>query len=238
MVERAGKIEISEKWGRGMIDTSVSRQAILSRIRGSHPGTSSEAVVEEYASITRAYGRAGSLNAAERLDMFEERLAEYDAHVHRVTQSALPEEVAAAISRRSARRIAVPSGIPASWIASAISISKAELLSADVLSNVELDRFDGLISGCTVAIALTGTIVLQNALAQGPRKLSLIPDYHLCILFADQIVETVPEAFDRLAATATLPTTFISGPSATADIEMTRIKGVHGPRFLEVLIVS
>ena len=113
-----------------------------------------------------------------------------------------------------------------------------EVTEADLLSNVELDRFDGLISGCTVAIALTGTIVLQNAPAQGPRKLSLIPDYHLCVVFADQIVETVPEAFDRLAATATLPTTFISGPSATADIEMTRIKGVHGPRFLEVLIVS
>ncbi len=108
---------------------------------------------------------------------------------------------------------------------------------ADALSNVELDKFDGLISGCTVAIALTGTIVLQNVPGQGPRKLSLIPDYHLCVVFAEQIVETVPEAFDKLAATATLPTTLISGPSATADIEMTRIKGVHGPRFLEVLIV-
>jgi L-lactate dehydrogenase complex protein LldG len=215
-----------------MIDTSTSRQVILSRIRGPQTRTSPELAAEEYASIARVYGRAGSLNAEERLDMFEERLVEYDAHVRRVTRSTLPEEIAAAISRRGALRIAVPAGIPADWIAPAVPVTKAELL-----SNVELDRFDGLISGCTVAIALTGTIVLQNALAQGPRKLSLIPDYHLCAVFAEQIVETVPEAFDWLAATATLPTTFISGPSATADIEMTRIKGVHGPRFLEVLIV-
>ncbi len=216
-----------------MIGTSASRQAILSRIRGLHAQSNPELAAEEYALITRAYVRTGSLNAAERLDMFEERLVEYDAHVHRVTQSTLTEEIAAALARRNAKRIAVPAGIPASWIASAVPAIEANLL-----SNVELDQFDGLISGCTVAIARTGTIVLQNALMQGPRRLSLIPDYHLCVVVAEQIVETVPEAFDRLAATATLPTTFISGPSATADIEMTRIKGVHGPRFLEVLIVS
>jgi L-lactate dehydrogenase complex protein LldG len=216
-----------------MIDTSASRQATLSRIRGSHSTNNPEAAAEAYASLTRAYTRVGSLNAGERLVMFEERLTEYDAHVHRVTRSTLAKEIAAALARQDAKRIAVPSGIPVEWIPSSI---KAE--EADMLSNVELDRFDGLISGCMIAIALTGTIVLQNAPAQGPRKLSLIPDYHLCVVFAEQIVETVPEAFDRLAATATLPTTFISGPSATADIEMTRIKGVHGPRFLEVLIVS
>ena len=215
-----------------MIDTSASRRLILSRIRGPNVSTTPKLTAEEYASINRAYDRAGSLNADERLTMFEERLVEYDAHVHRVTRSTLSAEAAAAVSRRGAKRIVVPAGIPADWITSSIHVAEA-----DSLSNVELDQFDGLISGCTLAIALTGTIVLQNASEQGPRKLSLIPDYHLCIVFAEQIVETVPQAFDRLAATATLPTTFISGPSATADIEMTRIKGVHGPRFLEVLIV-
>jgi L-lactate dehydrogenase complex protein LldG len=89
-----------------------------------------------------------------------------------------------------------------------------------------------------VAIAETGTLVLQNVPGQGRRILSLVPDYHLCVVLASQIVATVPEAFARLAATSTLPTTFISGPSATADIEMTRIKGVHGPRFLDVVIVE
>jgi L-lactate dehydrogenase complex protein LldG len=102
----------------------------------------------------------------------------------------------------------------------------------------ELDKTEGILTGCTVAIAETGSIVLQNAAAQGARILSLVPDYHLCVVFANQIVATVPEAFDRLEDTSTLPTTFISGPSATADIEMTRIKGVHGPRFLDVLLVE
>jgi L-lactate dehydrogenase complex protein LldG len=213
-----------------MIDTSASREAILSRIRGPHATPKSAA--DEYAAIVRNYDRGGSLNAEERLNMFEERLVEYDAHVHRVTQSTLREGIAEAISRRGAERITVPGGLRLDWIAPSIPVTEA-----DSLSNLELDRFDGVISACSVAIALTGTIVLQNAFAQGPRKLSLIPDYHLCIVFADQVVETVPEAFDRVATTATLPTTFISGPSATADIEMTRIKGVHGPRFLEVLIV-
>jgi L-lactate dehydrogenase complex protein LldG len=94
------------------------------------------------------------------------------------------------------------------------------------------------LTGCTVAIAETGTIVLQNAPAQGPRILSLVPDYHLCVVFAEQVVATVPEAFEWLRGSSHLPTTFVSGPSATADIEMTRIKGVHGPRFLDVLIVG
>ena len=222
-----------------MIDTSASRQAILSRIRGPHARTNPELAAEEYASVPRIYNRAGILSAEERLNMFEERLIEYDAHVHRATQSTLCQSIAAAISRRGAKRLAVPSGIPGDWIDSSMSVSSISVtVVADALSNIELDGFDGLISGCTVAIALTGTIVLQTAPGQGPRKLSLVPDYHLCIVFAEQVVETVSEAFDRLAPTARLPTTFISGPSATADIEMTRIKGVHGPRFLEVLIVD
>jgi L-lactate dehydrogenase complex protein LldG len=212
-----------------MSAASDSREVILSRIRGHRAETSPELTAREYTEIDRAYDRSGSLNAAQRLELLEERLIEYDAHVHRVTESTPSGAIAAAIG---ARRIAVPAGTPASWFAPSLAVTEA-----DSLSNLELDAFDGLVSGCTLAIALTGTIVLQNAPAQGPRKLSLVPDYHLCVVFADQIVETVSEAFDRLAATAELPTTFISGPSATADIEMTRIKGVHGPRFLEALIV-
>jgi L-lactate dehydrogenase complex protein LldG len=215
-----------------MSQISDSRQEILSRIRGPHAASDKESAARGYGAIGRAYDRAGSLNAEQRLELLEERLTEYDARVHRVTASALPDAIAAAIDGRGAKRIAVPSDTPVNWFGPSLTVTEANML-----SNLELDRFDGFVSGCTVAIALTGTIVLQNAPGQGPRKLSLIPDYHLCVVFADQIVETVSEAFDRLAATSTLPTTFISGPSATADIEMTRIKGVHGPRFLDVLIV-
>jgi L-lactate dehydrogenase complex protein LldG len=215
-----------------MSDTSQSRQAVLSSIRGPHARTNPELAAQEYAKISRAYDRSGALNAEQRLELFEERLIEYDAQVHRVTELTLPGAIASVLGERGAKRIVVAGGTPGGWFTPSIAVTEA-----DSLSNIELDGFDGLVSGCTVAIALTGTIVLQNAPAQGPRKLSLIPDYHLCVVFAEQVVETVSEGFDRLSATATLATTFISGPSATADIEMTRIKGVHGPRFLDVLII-
>lgn len=215
-----------------MIDTSASRQAILSRIRGPHARTTPELAAEEYAGIPRGYDRIGSLNPEQRIDLLEERLLEYDAGVHRVAETNLPAVIVASIRERGAKRIALPAGIPAAWLPSAVSFTEA-----DPLSNLHLNEFDGILTGCTVAIALTGTIVLQNVPGQGPRKLSLVPDYHLCIVFTEQIVETVSEAFDRLASTSALPTTFISGPSATADIEMTRIKGVHGPRHFDVLIV-
>src|SRR5690242_6329258 len=106
------------------------------------------------------------------------------------------------------------------------------------MAATDLDEFDGVLTGSTVAIAETGTIVLQNAAGQGRRAVTLVPDYHLCIVEVSDVVGTVPEAMGRLRATATLPITFFSGPSATADIEMTRIKGVHGPRFLDVILAS
>jgi L-lactate dehydrogenase complex protein LldG len=127
----------------------------------------------------------------------------------------------------------IPDGVPASWLPDGFSFE-----SAAKFDNYQLDRVDGVLTGCTVAIAETGSIVLQHASAQGPRILSLVPDYHLCVVFANQVVETVPESFAHLEGTSSLPTTFFSGPSATADIEMTRIKGVHGPRFLDVVLVE
>ena len=216
-----------------MTNPTPTRQAILSRVRGPHAKTPPELAAEEYAEIPRNYLRAGILTSAERLDMFQERLEEYDARVHRVAEATLPAVLAACIRERGAKKMAIPASLPQSRLPETIAFTEA-----DHLNNLELDRYDGILSACSVAIALTGTIVLQNTPGQGPRKLSLIPDYHLCVVYEDQIVETVSEAFDRLAATSTLPTTFISGPSATADIEMTRIKGVHGPRFLDVLVVS
>jgi L-lactate dehydrogenase complex protein LldG len=105
-------------------------------------------------------------------------------------------------------------------------------------SAAELDEFEGVVTASTLAIAETGTIVLQRVPGQGRRAPTLIPDYHLCVVQAADVVETVPEAMARLWPTASLATTFISGPSATADIEMTRIKGVHGPRFLDVILVE
>ncbi|HEY0758104.1 MAG TPA: LUD domain-containing protein, partial [Acidisarcina sp.] len=170
----------------------------------------------------------------DRLYLFEQRLREYDAGVYQATASSLPSIIARVLSFREKSSIAVPQGIAQGWMQHPATF----VTDAVSYSTHALDALDGVLTGCTVAIALTGTIVLQHTQAQGPRRLTLVPDYHLCVVFAEQIVGTVPEAFERLAATGTLPTTFISGPSATADIEMTRVKGVHGPRFFDVIIVS
>ena len=137
------------------------------------------------------------------------------------------------LAERGAKRMVVPRGLPAEWLPGGF-----EFVVDDGLSAAELDRVDGVITGATLAIAETGTVVLQNVAGQGRRAATLVPDYHLCVVRVEDVVETVPEAFGRLQATAGLATTFVSGPSATADIEMTRIKGVHGPRFLDVILVG
>ena len=108
----------------------------------------------------------------------------------------------------------------------------------DGIAATELDGFDGVLTASSIGIAETGTVVLQNVAGQGRRAATLVPDYHLCLVRVEDVVETVPEAMDRLRATSRLATTFVSGPSATADIEMTRIKGVHGPRSLDVILIT
>jgi L-lactate dehydrogenase complex protein LldG len=208
---------------------TASRETILNRIR---PATlDAQDAERDYAAIPREYTTEAAGGEA-RLHLFLDRLHEYDAQVFEASPDAIAPIIASVLERRGKQRMAIPEGLPPQWLPQGFAF-----ITADHLSHAELDRLDGIVSGCTLAIALTGTLVLQNAPAQGPRALSLIPDYHLCVVFADQVVGTVPEAFAQLSATSHLPTTFISGPSATADIEMTRIKGVHGPRFLDVVLV-
>jgi L-lactate dehydrogenase complex protein LldG len=217
-----------------MPDNVHSRSAILSSIR-SALGSSNDAerIASEYATIPRAYKRGGTLGREALLELFVHRLREYDAGVSRVANEGIGVEVARMLSARACKRMVMPDGVPAYWLPDGFSFETAAHF-----DNYQLDGVDGVLTGCTVAIAETGSIVLQHAPAQGPRVLSLVPDYHLCVVFADQVVETVPESFAQLEATSSLPTTFFSGPSATADIEMTRIKGVHGPRFLDVVLVG
>ena len=121
----------------------------------------------------------------------------------------------------------------AEWLPEGVEFAVDQGFAASVL-----DEFEGVLTGATVAIAETGTVVLQNVAGQGRRAVTLIPDYHLCLVRREDVVETVAEAIGRIRNTAGLATTFISGPSATADIEMTRIKGVHGPRFMDVILIG
>ncbi len=217
-----------------MTESSTARAQILARIAASLgrelPAASDPAA---YAAIPRDYrSPAHSSDAHAVVDRFAQRLAEYGAgFAHLPHQAALPAAIAAALGARGKSALAVVSGIPSEWLPSGFDFPLADPLTA-----VELDRIPGILTACSVAIAESGSLVLQSGPRQGLRRHTLVPDYHLCIVLESQLVATVPQAFDRLHPE--LPTTFISGPSATADIEMTRIQGVHGPRTLDVLLVA
>ena len=218
-----------------MPNSSDARSAILSSIRTAlqvPANADTAAVTAEYDALPRLYKREGTMNSEALLDLFTHRLVEYDAGVCRISAENISREIARILGERGRKHIAIPDGLPPEWMPAGFDFQNASRFNEH-----QLDQLEGVLTGCTVACAETGSIVLQNAAAQGPRSLTLVPDFHLCVVFAAQVVETVPECFARLDATAALPTTFFSGPSATADIEMTRIKGVHGPRFLDVLLV-
>jgi L-lactate dehydrogenase complex protein LldG len=132
--------------------------------------------------------------------------------------------------------LVVPVDLPSEWTPAGV-----DLLPDEALTHAQLDESDGVLTGCALGIAQTGTIVLNGGPIQGRRAITLLPDYHLCVVFVEQIVDLVPEAITRLGPAireAWRPMTFISGPSATSDIELNRVEGVHGPRTLEVLIVD
>jgi len=210
-----------------------AKEAILGRIRLANSLAAVGAVSAAWDALPREYRRSGGRSRAAAVDLLEDRLRDYDAVVERCA----PTEVAASVRRmlavRGKRRLVIADCFPAAWLP-----TSAEFVVDEGFTPEALDYFDGVVTGATVAIAETGTVVLQNVAGQGRRAISLVPDYHLCIVRVEDVVETVPEGMDRLAGTAALATTFVSGPSATADIEMTRIKGVHGPRFLDVLLVG
>ena len=210
---------------------SSAREEILARIQQACP-TSTEDAAAGYALITREYQQMARLGSEEILGLLTERLLEYDAHVYRAREREVAEVCSRLFAQRNARRIVVPKDLPTEWQ------SGAEFVPDDDLDARALDRFDGVMTAATLAIAETGTIVLQSAREEGRRAISLIPDYHLCVVREQDVVETVVEGMRLLETTHHLPTTLFSGPSATADIEMTRIKGVHGPRFVDVVILE
>lgn len=211
---------------------TTAREEILQKIRSAKGASSTELAATAYTEIERGYQTSASLSRREILHLFEERLRDYDANVYRADASGVGAVVADILSGRSVHRVLVPEGLPAEWQ------QGAEFVVDRGFSSAELDGFTSVMTTATLGIAETGTIVLQTAPGQGRRAITLVPDYHLCILPAGRVVETVVEAMRLLEPTHDLPTTFFSGPSATADIEMTRIKGVHGPRFVDVVLVG
>ena len=201
---------------------SAAREEILRRVEAAKGGASEPG-------IARSYRTAGRLDFQERVALFCARAGEYRAVVRRIAHGELEQ----AIVDAGAGRLAVPPGLPEAWRPAAL-----DLVEDEGLTPYELDAVDGVLTGCTVAIAETGSIVLTGGPHEGRRALTLVPDLHICIVEDAQIVELVPEAFSALAAAARRPITFISGPSATSDIELNRVEGVHGPRRLVVLVTA
>lgn len=214
--------------------TTSAREEVLHRIRVAKDGVADATSSQlGWNGIERRYQHQATRPREAVLELLEDRLRDYDARVMRAAYHDVRAAAAKMLGDRGTRRIVVPPGLITDWMPSDIEAVLDEGLTA-----TELDRLDGVMTGATLAIAETGTLVLQNAAGQGRRVITLVPDYHLCVVRVADVVETVPEAIEGLRMTAHLATTFVSGPSATADIEMTRIKGVHGPRFLDVILAG
>lgn len=217
-----------------MSERDSTRAEMLRRVREALQDVPADEQPEAVASA-RNYRHKGDAEHEAVVACFIERVVDYQVTVQRVEMGALPDAIAAACATRGAQRIIIPADLPESWLPTGI-----ELLRDDgTLTHEQLDASDGVLTGCALGIAQTGTIVLDGGVGQGRRVLSLLPDYHICIIGEAQIVDLVPEAIARLAETVQLhhrPITLISGPSATSDIELSRVEGVHGPRTLEVLV--
>ncbi|MGZ4575952.1 MAG: LutC/YkgG family protein [Mycobacteriaceae bacterium] len=200
------------------------REEVLNRVRSALGG----AVAAK--PVPRDYDRRGTHapGSGEAVALLAERVDDYQARVFQVSTEQVPDTLAELLAGH--RTVVVPADLPAEWVAVCPGVVIDENLTA-----LELDEIDAVVTGCSVAIAVTGTIVLDAGAAQGRRILTLVPDHHVCVVRADQVVESVPEAVARLDPTR--PLTFISGPSATSDIELQRVEGVHGPRTLDVIIV-
>jgi L-lactate dehydrogenase complex protein LldG len=203
-----------------------ARDEVLGRVRAAlapHPAPGAAATSD----VPREY----RTRSDDGIDAFIDRLHHYQAQSHRTPAAELDEAVRAILDDRGVRRMVVPEGVPDAWIERLKPLRDEPPLDAHTL-----DQADGVITTCAVAIAQSGTIILDGGPGMGRRILSLVPDYHLCVVRADQLVGSLPEAIEKLEPTR--PLTFISGPSATVDIEMVRVRGVHGPRRLEVVIAE
>jgi L-lactate dehydrogenase complex protein LldG len=204
----------------------TAKEEILNRIRNAKVASGSErldAPVEE------------SKRSREQIvEQFAEYAAEYRANVVRTSSSQVREVVEGLLRDRQSDRVVIPQDLPQEMRPTVASVVEDE-----GFDNLRLDQFQSVITACAVAIAETGTVVLDGGTGQGRRALTLIPDHHICLVYENQIVDSVPEAVKHLEAAVRdgQPLTWISGPSATSDIELNRVEGVHGPRALDIVLV-
>jgi L-lactate dehydrogenase complex protein LldG len=219
---------------------SEARDAILARVRAATAGAVAPAVPRAYRGgevavplhlpLPPITSTSHYLDLAppELLDLLVERLVDYRARVERCSAAGVGAAIASALP---AGAVGIPPGLPEAWRPEGAVVDEG-------LTAPELDALAGVVTGCTVAIAETGTLVLAAGPVGGRRALSLVPDLHVCVVCASQVVRTVPEAWARLGPVAHRPLTLVSGPSATSDIELKRVEGVHGPRTLAVVLVE
>ncbi|MGW0532479.1 LutC/YkgG family protein [Streptomyces sp. NPDC003032] len=211
-----------------------SRDRILGRVRRALADVPDDDTPYERA-VGRDYLREhGGRTVRQTVDLLAENLAEYRALVHRCADEDLPQLLTRLLAERGSQTLLVPPGLPPYWLKAA---DQARVHDRAASTAHDLDRVDSVVTGCAVAVAETGTLVLDGSPDQGRRRITLVPDHHICVVrVPDQVVPSVPQALERLDPAR--PLTWISGPSATSDIELDRVEGVHGPRTLEVVLVS
>ena len=203
-----------------------SRNRLLESVRAAVDG----AVAPE---VRRTYDHRLDLDPEALIQLFIERVADYQAEVRLIAEPELAGTIGSVLAEHRAASVVVPADLDAGWLTTVT----CEVVRDDPsLSHHQLDEISAVVTGSAVSVALTGTVVLDAAVGQGRRVISLIPDLHVCVVFASSIVGTVPEAVHRLDPRR--PLTWISGPSATSDIELDRVEGVHGPRTLHVLLLE
>jgi L-lactate dehydrogenase complex protein LldG len=212
-----------------------AREDVLGRIRSALQDVPPEETGES-SPVPRDY-RGHREHPEGDVARFGERVADYKATVEHVPPDAVAAAVAAALRRVDATRVGVPAGLPAEWApAGDGSVTLVTDTAGEPLSVADLDALDAVVTGSTVGIAETGTIVLESGALCGRRALTLVPDVHVCVVRAEDVVDDVPAAVARLRPDR--PLTWVSGPSATSDIELDRVEGVHGPRTLHVIVVG
>lgn len=209
----------------GRNSSGGAREAVLGRVRSALSGTERT----RWADIPREYRTERP--EPDLVALFCERVADYQATVRQVGPAEVPGALVEAARSAGSGRLLAPEGVPQAWC-SALE-AEFELIRTGMEID-DLDRVGGVVTTAAVGIASTGSVVLDHRGGQGRRADTLVPDVHLCVVREDQVVDDVPAAVARLDPAQ--PLTFISGPSATSDIELNRVEGVHGPRTLTVLV--